>query len=85
MYAANWYEDGKKVRQSFWVAKYGEVRARELAIEICLAAERRIPVYAEALYNRKAIVRKLTEHTGEAEWDELMPDLLAFMFEDDRR
>jgi hypothetical protein len=35
------------------------------------AAERRIPVYAEALYNRKALVQTLTEDTGET-----MPELL---------
>jgi hypothetical protein len=32
-YAANWYENGKKVRQYFSVIKYGEDQAKQLAIE----------------------------------------------------
>jgi hypothetical protein len=75
-YAANWYENGKKVRQYFSVIKYGEEQAKKLAIEARLAAERRIPVYAEALYNRKALVRRLIDETGEGEWDAAtMPEL----------
>lgn len=48
--------------------QYGEEQAKQLAIEARLATERRIPVYAEALYNRKALVQKLIEDTGETEW-----------------
>jgi hypothetical protein len=32
-YAANWYKNGKKVRQYFSVIKYGEVKVKHLAIE----------------------------------------------------
>jgi hypothetical protein len=66
-YAANWYENGKKVKEYFSVIRYGENQAKQLAIEACLAAERRIPVYAKALYNCKALVQKLIEETGETE------------------
>jgi hypothetical protein len=42
-----------------------------------LAAERHIPVIAEALYNRRALVQKLVEQTGETEWDAAtMPEQL---------
>jgi hypothetical protein len=48
-----------------------------------MAAERRIPVYAEALYNRKALVQKLIEDTGETEWDDAsMPEMLAMLLEE---
>jgi hypothetical protein len=46
-YAANWYENSKKVRQYFSVIRYGEEQAKQLAIEACQAAKRRIPVYAD--------------------------------------
>jgi hypothetical protein len=52
-YAANWYENGKRVRQYFSVIQYGEEQAKQLAFEARLSAERRISVYAEALYNAK--------------------------------
>jgi hypothetical protein len=82
-YAANWYENGKKVRQYFSVIRYGEEQAKQLAIEARLAAERHIPVYAEALYNRKALLQKLIEETGETEWDATtMPELLAMLIEE---
>jgi hypothetical protein len=68
-HAANWYENGKKVRQYFSVIRYGEDQAKQLAIEAHLAAERHIPVYAEALYNHKALVQKSMEETSETEWD----------------
>jgi hypothetical protein len=32
-YAAHWYENGKKVRQYFSVARYGEEHAKQLVIE----------------------------------------------------
>lgn len=52
----------------------------QLAIEARLAAERRIPVYAEVLYNRKALVQKLIDNTEETEWDEAtMPKMLAML------
>jgi hypothetical protein len=82
-YAANWYDNGKKVRQYFSVVRYGEEQAKQLAIEARLAAERHIPVYAEALYNRKALVQKLTEDMGETEWDgATMPQLLEMLIEE---
>jgi hypothetical protein len=65
------------------VIRYGEEQAKQFAIEARLAAERRIPVYAEALYNHKALVRKLIEETGETEWDgATMPELLAMLIEE---
>lgn len=76
MYAANWYENGQKIRKYFSVAKYGD-GAHQMAVEARLAAERRIPEYAEALYNRKLVVQKLAEITGEVEWNLSMPELLA--------
>jgi hypothetical protein len=82
-YAASWYENGKRVRQYFSVVTYGEEQAKQLAIEACLAAKRRIPVYAEALYNRKVLVQKLIEKTGETEWDTAtMPELLAMLIKE---
>jgi hypothetical protein len=82
-YAANWYENGKKVRQYLSVIRYGEEQAKQLAIEARLAAERCIPVYAEAFYNRKALVQKLIEETGETEWDAATtPELLMFLIEE---
>jgi len=45
-----------------------------------LDAKRRIPVYAEALFNCKALVQKLIEETDEMEWDAAtMPKLLAML------
>jgi hypothetical protein len=82
-YTANWYENGKKVRQYFSVIRYGEEQAKKLAIEAQLSAERCILVYAEALYNHKALVQKLKEETGETEWDAaMMPELLMFLIEE---
>jgi hypothetical protein len=83
IYAANWYENGKKVRQYFSVIRYGEDQAKKLAIKAQLAAKRCIPVYARALHNRKALVQKLIVDTSETEWDEaIMPELLAMLMEE---
>jgi hypothetical protein len=42
-----------------------------------------VPVYAEALYNHKALVQKLIEETGETEWDAAtMPELLVMLIEE---
>jgi hypothetical protein len=49
----------KKVRQYFSVIRYGEEQPKQLAFQACLAAERRKPVYAETLENRKALVQRL--------------------------
>jgi hypothetical protein len=38
IYAANWYENGKKVRQYFSVIRYSEEQAKQLAIEACLCS-----------------------------------------------
>jgi hypothetical protein len=85
IYTANWYENGKKVRQYFSVIQYGEKQAKQLAIEAQLAAKRRIPVYAEALYNNKALVQKLIEKTSETEWDKAtMSELLVMLMEEDK-
>ena len=75
-YASHWYENGKKVRKYFNIKTNGEEVARQKAFDARLAAERRIPVYAEALYNRKLVVERLIEVTGKTEWDGQMPGLL---------
>lgn len=78
LYAAHWYENGVKVRKYFGAATYGE-EAYQKAVEARLSAERRIPTYAEALYNRKLIVDRLIEETDETDWDRPMPELLSLL------
>ena len=68
-YVACWVEHGRKQRRYYSVKTLGEENARQQATARRLEAERSIPDYADALYNRRKMIQLLTEQTGENDWD----------------
>ncbi len=67
VFLCQWVSNGSLCTKRYSVKKYPN--AKQLASEARLYIERTEPDYTDALYNQRAIVRRLVETTGEESWE----------------